>query len=222
MVIIVAAALAFAADALKNPINKNREIEKKMNILMSVGKALEISGEKNLFIESEYKKYIKEEFLVNAKGERIQGDAFNTDLKKEYAKPEQERKLPVFVCIDKDIKLYILPVRGKGLWGAIWGYVSLKDDLNTIYGTNFDHASETPGLGAQIATRNFQERFSGKKLFKNSAFVSVQVIKEGSAALDDYKVDGISGSTITSKAVGKMMLESLSNYRAFFGKFSNQ
>ncbi|MDR2027644.1 MAG: NADH:ubiquinone reductase (Na(+)-transporting) subunit C [Prevotellaceae bacterium] len=219
LVVVVAAVLAVASGALKAPQERNKEIEKKMNILTSVGKAAgaDNAGDKNAYIEEEYDKYIVEAFLVNAKGVKTEGDAFNADLKAELKKPEAERRLPVFVCDDNGSKQYIIPVRGAGLWGAIWGYISLKDDFNTVYGAVFDHAGETPGLGAEIAGSEFQKQFSGKKIYRDGKFVAVEVIKNGSVATDDYRVDGITGGTLTSKAVGKMLFDCLSNYENFFG-----
>jgi Na+-transporting NADH:ubiquinone oxidoreductase subunit C len=225
MVVIVAAALAVAAGALKAPQEKNREIEKKMNILTSVDKVRNANsaGNKNTYIEDEYKKYIVEEFLVDANGKKADSDAngkkvnaFNMDLKAELKKPEKERLLPVFVCNDNGNRRYIIPVRGAGLWGAVWGYVALNDDFNTVYGAVFDHAGETPGLGAEIATSDFQQQFKNKKIYKEGKFVSVEVLKSGSASPDEYSVDGITGGTLTSKAVEKMIRDGLSNYRNFF------
>ena len=60
---------------------------------------------------------------------------------------------------------YVIPVRGKGLWGPVWGYISLESDMNTIYGVSFGHKGETPGLGAEIETTEFQQQFIGKKIF---------------------------------------------------------
>ncbi|MDR0725797.1 MAG: NADH:ubiquinone reductase (Na(+)-transporting) subunit C [Prevotellaceae bacterium] len=218
LVVIIAAVLAVASGALKTPQERNREIEKKMNILTSVGKAANVDNEddKNAYVENEYAKYIVEAFLVNANGIKTDGDAFNVDLKAELKKPEKERLLPVFVCNNNGNRQYIFPVRGAGLWGAIWGYISLNDDFNTVYGAVFDHAGETPGLGAEIAGAEFQKQFSGKKIYRNGKFVAVDVIKNGSATPDDYNVDGITGGTLTSKAVGKMLLDCLSNYKKFF------
>jgi Na+-transporting NADH:ubiquinone oxidoreductase subunit C len=116
-----------------------------------------------------------------------------------------------FYIANKDGKeLYILPVRGAGLWGAIWGYVALNDDRNTIYGTYFDHESETPGLGGEIKTEKFQNQFIGKHVLNaEGQFVGVGIMKAGQTADGMEQVDAISGATITSKGVEAMILNSI-------------
>jgi Na+-transporting NADH:ubiquinone oxidoreductase subunit C len=220
LVIIVAAVLAYASNALKGTQEKNKIIEKKMNILMSVHKAMDAlkTSNKDKYIETEYEKYIIDEFFVNKKGERIEGKAFDVNIKDEMGKPENDRLLPVFVCNDNNELSYIVPVQGPGLWGAIWGYISLKNDFNTIYGAIFDHAGETPGLGAEIASVDFQQQFNEKKIYDGDKFTSVNVIKKDSAPLTEHSVDGISGGTITSKAVSAMIFNCLSIYGSFFEK----
>ena len=104
---------------------------------------------------------------------------------------------------------------GAGLWGPIWGYISVNADKNTVYGTDFSHASETPGLGAEITKPAFSTQFAGKQLFKNGAFKSIAVVKKGKSAEGQDYVDGISGGTITSQGVDKMLLDCLSGYSKF-------
>ena len=140
-------------------------------------------------------------------------------MKKELAKPLEEQSLPVFISSLEGSKKYIIPVYGKGLWGPIWGYVALNDDLSTIYGAVFSHKAETPGLGAEINTKEFQEQFFGKEIFKLGEFVSVSVLKSGSADPESkYQVDGISGGTITSVGVDQMLRDCLSSYEPYFKK----
>jgi len=115
-------------------------------------------------------------------------------------------------------KYYIIPVRGKGLWGPIWGYVSLTSDLSTIYGTVFDDQEETPGLGGEIKKQWFQSEFDGKKIFDNSKFVSVQVVKGGTSKDNPYGVNAISGATITSKGVEAMLEDCIKPYLSYFQK----
>lgn len=225
MVIIAAAILSSAAIVLKKPQQKNVEIEKKSNILTSVNKGLDAANaaDKNTYIEAEYEKYINESFVVNTSGERIEGDAFIVDLHKESAKADSEKQLPVFVCHDDDGSIkYVLPVRGKGLWGPIWGYVALESDMNTIYGANFDHKGETPGLGAEINQGWFQAPFKGKKLFDETGkFVSIRVVKGGATPGDLHGVDAVSGGTITSKGLEAMLHDNLSLYEKFLKNKNN-
>lgn len=214
MVILVAAILASVSMALKPRQKKNVEIEKKQNILASVN--IESTAEN---AEKIYAEKIVNEYVVNSKGEKIEGSAFETDLKKEHAKAEAERALPVYECQTKDGLKYVLPLRGTGLWGPIWGFVSLNEDMNTIYGANFDHEGETPGLGAEIATTAFESQFAGKKLFDSSGkLASIIVAKVGQMAPEEHKVDGISGGTITSKGLEKMLLDDFTSYKEFLIK----
>ena len=112
---------------------------------------------------------------------------------------------------------YVLPLSGKGLWGGIGGYLALDVDKNTIYGVNFNHESETPGLGAKIVEMPFREQFEGKHI-RNAAgeVVSVAVLKAGKHADGQEQVDAISGATITSAGVSTMLNEELvNNYKEF-------
>lgn len=217
MVIIVAAVLASVSMALKPAQKKNVEIEKKQNILASVN--IESTAET---AEAIYADKIVDEYLVNTKGEKVEGDAFTTDLKKERAKSFEEMALPVFECKTEEGTKYVLPVYGAGLWGPIWGYVSVGEDMNTIFGANFDHEGETPGLGAEISTSAFEDQFKGKEIFDNSGeLVSILVAKAGQVAPQEHKVDGISGGTITSKGLEDMLKDDFSGYEAFLNKNKN-
>ena len=216
MVVIVALLLSLAAMQLKPYQDKNIEVEKKQNILASV----HIRSTPKDAVET-YARYITDSYVVNNKGEKqADVDAFNIDLKKELGKPASERLLPIFVgTLDDKTNAYVLPVRGKGLWGPIWGYVSLLPDMNTIYGVTFDHQGETPGLGAEISTEWFQKPFQGKTIFKDSTeFVSIKVVKGGARKDDPHAVDAISGGTITSKSLEAMLDSCLVQYKPFLIK----
>jgi Na+-transporting NADH:ubiquinone oxidoreductase subunit C len=193
---------------------RNTEIEKKQSILASVNIESSVANAEEIYAEK-----IKKEYVVNVQGEQVEGDAFNVDLKKERAKPEEEMLLPVFECQTENGLKYVLPLRGAGLWGPIWGYVALNEDMNTIYGANFDHQGETPGLGAEISTDMFEKPFVGKKLFDDSGkLVSIVVAKVGQEAPAEHKVDGISGGTITSKGLEQMLLDDFTSYKEFLKK----
>ena len=103
--------------------------------------------------------------------------------------------------------------------GSIWGYVALNADKQTIYGTYFAHASETPGLGAEITNRDkFQVPFIGKKAVDGEGNVVISVVKFGKVKDETVEVDGISGGTITSNGVDAMLKNSLGFYKPFLTK----
>ncbi len=222
MVIVVAALLALASTALKPFQQRNIETEKRLDILKSIGMAQEAATapSKHSYVGDQYTKYIVEQLVINSKGELINGiEAFRIDLKVEMAKPITERNLPLFVAqLDNSTKKFIIPLLGRGLWGPIWGYISLSEDYNTIYGASFAHKGETPGLGAEISTVVFQEQFKNKMIFNNGNFVSVKVVKGGAGENNPYGVDAVSGGTITSVGLEEMIKDCLEGYQSFFVK----
>jgi len=226
MVTIVAVLLSFVAMQLQPRQLLNQEIERKQDILRSVDQAQQVSevSDKNSYIEEEFGKYITDSYVVNYQGEKIDADAFEITLEMEQQvrlAPE-ERSYPIFVYTDNGTEKYVVPVRGKGLWGPIWGYVAFDDDMNTISGAVFDHQGETPGLGAEINTEWFQKPFSGKTIFdENGNFVSIEVVKGGADPQDPHGVDAISGGTITSKGLEAMLKECLGGYVNFFQNKAN-
>lgn len=214
MVVLVAVSLTFVAVGLKPIQEDNIRIEKMQNILASV--RIRVPADKAI---ATYKKYITEVKVVNNKGEEIPGvDGFSVDMAIELKKPAAQQRLPVFIAtLDDGEKYSIVPVRGKGLWGPIWGYVSFTDDFNTIYGVTFDHKGETPGLGAEIATEDFQKQFEGKQIFDlQGDFTSIDVDKGGAPPGDKHAVDAISGGTITSRGLENMLKDCLVNYEVYF------
>ena len=149
--------------------------------------------------------------------------AFDVDMKKNMKLAENERQLPVLKCtLDDGSVKYVIPVYGAGLWGPNWCYVAVNDDGNSIYGADFSHESETPGLGARITEDAFQDQFVAKELYQDGEFKNVSVMKKGHKPTDgsDY-VDAISGATITSRGVSTMMHECLKAYDPFFKKLQS-
>lgn len=214
MVVVVALLLALVSSGLKKTQIANVELDKKKQILSSLNIQLEGQDAAEL-----YAKYIVKELVVDVnatvKADEI-GKAFSVDIIKEAAKKEADRKLPIYVAQVNSKLKYILPVRGTGLWGPIWGYIALDEDKNTVYGTYFSHASETPGLGAEIALPAFQKSFVGKHILSDAKeFVSIAVMKAGQKSEKSEQVDAIAGGTITSKGVEKMLLNCIGQYEAF-------
>lgn len=206
MVVLVAVLLAFTSESLRDYQKKNEDNDKRQQILRSI--KVSVSGDQT---ESKYNELIKESFLVNNQGQKVDGDAFTADASKMFA----ENTYPVYVAnIDGQTK-YIMAMYGSGLWGPIWGYISVNDDKNSVFGADLSHQGETPGLGAEIATPAFSSQFVGKQVFKNNEFKSIAIVKPGKTAPGQDYVDGISGGTITSVGVDHMIKNSLEGYVGF-------
>lgn len=224
LVVIVAAVLSTTAVVLKPYQTKNIETEKIQNLLAAVN--IEASFDE---AENMYKKYFKEELAINKEGAivsrydintgNLEGDIrpFAIDVKKHQAllKAGDDVAFPLYIYEKDGQKGYVIPLQGAGLWGDIWGNIALASDFNTVVGVNFGHASETPGLGAEIATKAFQEPFAGKHIYDaDGNFVSVPVRKNAV----DNEVDAISGGTITSTAVSDMLYNDLNFYQNYRNK----
>lgn len=215
MIVSIAILLSLTALLLQPRQDKNVEVEKKIQILSSIN----VSSGRSNAVEL-YDRHIKESFVINTEGKRVEGiDAFTVTLRAEQKKPLERQSLPVFIAVaDNGDTLHILPLEGKGLWGPIWGYVALKKDLSTIAGVTFDHKGETPGLGAEINTSAFESQFHDKSIFENGRFVSVRVVKGGADPNNSHQVDGISGGTITSKGLEAMVHDGLIKYEKYLSQ----
>ncbi|OUS21555.1 Na(+)-translocating NADH-quinone reductase subunit C [Nonlabens dokdonensis] len=220
LIAVVASALALTATALQPEQAENVKNEKMQNILGTVG--IEVARDS---AQIPFDKYIVERIALDSKGqERNDVDAFTVDLKKELKKDVEEQAFPLYVADIEGAKYYIVPLRGKGLWDAIWGYIALKDDVNTIKGAVFDHKAETPGLGAEITQTWFRKRFDDEKIFDDAGnFIGVSVAKgyQGGDNKDDNAIDAISGATITGDGVTDMISERLINYLPYFKNNTN-
>ena len=206
MVVIVAFLLAFVNSSLRDLQGKNVELDTKKQILSALG----IREVENA--EAKFAEVVKEDMLVAEDGSlKPYEGSFVTGYEKAY---KEKGEAHIFVCEIDGQKKYVIPVYGTGLWGAIWGYVALNDDKDTVYGTYFSHASETPGLGAEIATENFQNEFKDKNVLDGDA-IGLDVVKNGKVDKPEFQVDGISGGTITSVAVGQMLKNCMGNYTKF-------
>lgn len=230
MVIIAAALLSTAAMFLKPFQERNQAIEKMGSILISAD-IQDVETDQTI---GTFNQYVVEALIVNNEGEvvdRYTGDAmqeskaFSLDLKKElYKKSKSEEfELPLYVVEKEGVKTYVIPMRGTGLWGPVYGNMALAEDLNTIVGVTFDHEGETPGLGAEITTPMFTEQFMGKKIFDEQGnFTSIKVVKGGARSLPQseqiHAVDAISGGTITSNGVGDMIQNVVESYEPFIQK----
>lgn len=228
---LAALILSFASQSLKEKQQFNFETDMKKNILIAVGVMKEnrcFDSRQKAFVDNCdvlccYKKNI-ESFIVDSQG-KVKKDK---DLvpervlpEKEKEKPQDQRNYPVFAMKMGDkITAYSIPIIGKGLWGTIYGYIALADDLNTIKGITFYKHAETPGLGAEIETGWFTRGFKNKKILNDKGeLVSIKIIKgkvNPASPTITHEVDGISGATLTGKGVTRLLQESLALYEPYF------
>jgi Na+-transporting NADH:ubiquinone oxidoreductase subunit C len=214
--------LAFASVSLKEKQDANIALEKKTNILACV-LTLKEGDDINALYEKQVKGFVLD--FSGAVKDSMAPEA--VDLAKEYKKAPADRLLPVYEFANAEdpgkIEYAVMPVYGYGLWNNIWGFVAVKSDFSTIQGVKFQHAGETPGLGARITSDEIQERYKGKMIFENSALVSVAMQKgEGQDYSNDaHKVDGMSGATLTGKGVNNMLKDYLACYENYLKKKAN-
>ncbi|OSY88769.1 NADH:quinone oxidoreductase [Tenacibaculum holothuriorum] len=225
MVLVVGALLAFTASSLRPTIDANKRIEKQQNILYAMGvndndetSVAFVAKDK---VAEEFAKYIKKQLVIEGTNVSEDAKAYLIDIKKQQtlAKDGKTRKLPLFVG-EKDGKtFYIAPIRGKGLWDAIWGYVAMDKNM-VVQGVYFDHAGETAGLGSNIKQRYFMDDFAGEDLMKDGVFAGIRVAKGNNDPKNedkkDNEVDAIAGATITGDGVSAMIKSELRQYVPYF------
>jgi len=185
IVVIVAFLLAFVSQALKEKQDANVALDQKKQIFYAL-------NERSLS-DSEY----ETRYAANVKEAEVDGK-------------------PIYECKTEDGKLnYVIPMKGMGLWGPIYGYVAISEDKSTVVGAYFNHDSETAGLGAEIKdSQAWQEKFQGKKIFKEgSDEIALGVVKKVENTASE--VDAVTGATLTSNGVSDMLKKSLAEYVKF-------
>jgi Na+-transporting NADH:ubiquinone oxidoreductase subunit C len=217
--VVCGGALAIASQSLKPLQDANIELERKHNILATV---MELKEGDN--IEQLYASRVKER-VIDFQGNVKAGlKASTVSIAEQYKKKQEDRLLPIYEFrsqIDTtQIENAVMPVYGYGLWNNIWGFVALKSDLNTVQGVKFEHAGETPGLGARITSDDIQARYKGKMVFDGDNVLSV-VMQKGEGfdyTTDAHKVDGMSGATLTGKGVNNMLKDYFACYKNYLKK----
>jgi Na+-transporting NADH:ubiquinone oxidoreductase subunit C len=223
MVVSVAFVLSFTSESLKDLQNSNVKKEKMQNILSSVG--INVSRDES---EDLYMDYISEELSLKLDG-TIDSDieAFDINLALEVKKDSDTQRFPLYIANVENEKFYVIPLRGAGLWAEIWGYIALREDINTIKGVSFDHKSETAGLGAEITEDWFINSFNEEKIKDlQGEFVGIYVSKTNNDPENndkmDNEIDAISGATITGDGVSDMITERVQNYLPYFNNITNE
>ena len=217
IVVIVAFLLAFVSQALKPMQDANVALDKKKQILNS----LNIRDLNDAQADAKYKEVIVADRVIDEKGKVLlpgttggENAGFKLD-----SKDYKEGKLALYICRVNGETKYVVPVYGMGLWGPISGYIALNADKSTVYGVYFNHESETAGLGAEIKdNKAWQEKFQGKKLFKNGDDKAIALSVEKKVEDPTTQVDAVTGATLTSNGVRDMLHEALGKYLVFINQ----
>ena len=217
IVVIVAFLLAFVSQALKPMQDANVALDKKKQILNS----LNIRDLNDAQADAKYKEVVVADRVIDEKGKvLLPGTTGGEDAGfKLDSKDYKEGKLALYICRVNGETKYVVPVYGMGLWGAISGYIALNADKSTVYGVYFNHESETAGLGAEIKdNKAWQEKFQGKKLFKNGDDKTIALSVEKKVEDPTTQVDAVTGATLTSNGVRDMLHEALGKYLVFINQ----
>ena len=223
--IICAGLLSSSAYFLKEKQQINVEVDMKKNILKAV-QLIENEKMSQREILDSYNNYI-ESYVINSLGDFIdlpEGTSVeDIDPEKEDTKPENERLYPVYVKrAGTDISAYCIPIIGKGLWSTMYGYLALEPDLNKILGITFYKQGETPGLGSEVESDGFQNKFIGKEIWdKDDNLISIKILKlepESDSPNFKHEIAGISGATKTGEGVMNLLLKDLLKYETYFRK----
>ncbi|MCR5350883.1 MAG: NADH:ubiquinone reductase (Na(+)-transporting) subunit C [Bacteroidales bacterium] len=213
VVVVVAAILAFAAMKLKPSQEANAKAEslRQMMSAAQIKPTDELYATKNADILQLYADNIDKAYTIGLDGE--ENGTLSTDKASiglvDNLKPQDkaikagtEATLPVYIFKNG---LIVIPIYGAGLWGPIWGYVAFNQDCHTLAGAYFDHASETPGLGAKIKDEPwFREKFAGKTVAFGEE-KPFNLAKNAEATGATNAVDAITGATMTSKGLDEAL-----------------
>ncbi len=222
LTIVCGGLLALAAEGLKERQQANIELERKSNILATV-----LTLQEGDNIEELYNKRVRA-LVVDYQG-NVRTDVKATDVVvvSEFKKAPADRLLPVYEFLSESdpnkVEYVVLPMYGNGLWNLVWGFIALQSDFNTVQGVKFEHAQETPGLGARITTQEIQDRYKGKTIYEASEIISISMEKgEGKDySSDPHKVDGMSGATLTAKGINNMLADYFACYDNYLKKNQN-
>ncbi len=221
--VVCSVAVSTAAVSLKPLQVKNQILDQRLNVLAAAHLREEGQRLSAAQVDEIFQTRVRPVVVDLETGEPTDMDpaAYNLDdtmLNPDTSRPAppnpaQVQRMPRYGLVyeilgeDGDVDLVVLPVRGKGLWSTLYGFLAVGQDFNTVEGITFYQHGETPGLGGEIDNPMWKARWSGRRIYGDDGQVRLQVIKgsAGSPAEDPYRVDGISGATITGRGVSDMI-----------------
>ena len=210
--IACAVIVSVTAVSVRPEQNLNIENEKKLKILAAAGIVTDEVEKEFSKIETLYVDFASNQLVqVENNYDHIKASA-SVEASSIVPKDQdiailkrRENIAPIYVWYsdEEQIQKVVLPIRGYGLWGTLYGYISLDADLNTVKGIEYYDHKETPGLGGEVDNPVWKSDWNGKKIYDTSGEVILYVTKGPSS--EDYEIDGISGATLTSNGVTNMI-----------------
>lgn len=210
--IACAVIVSVTAVSVRPEQNLNIENEKKLKILAAAGIVTDEVEKEFSKIETLYVDFASNQLVqVENNYDHIKASA-SVEASSIVPKDQdiailkrRENIAPIYVWYsdEEQLQKVVLPIRGYGLWGTLYGYISLDADLNTVKGIEYYDHKETPGLGGEVDNPVWKSDWNGKKIYDTSGEVILYVTKGPSSK--DYEIDGISGATLTSNGVTNMI-----------------
>lgn len=221
--LVCAVLVSTAAVTLRSRQADNAELERKRNVLKAAGVAGETETLPRREVERRFASFEVVVVDLRTGQEDPSFDAAGYDVRRALTDPSASRPAPpndaqiarlphrvvVYQQRDSDgrLALLVLPVEGKGLWSTMYGFLALGPDLKTVQGLSYYEHRETPGLGGEVDNPRWKALWPGRSVFDARGQPSIAVIRgrAGSPAEDPYRVDGLSGATLTSRGVTAML-----------------
>lgn len=216
--LVCAVIVSTAAVQLRPQQSANKLLDSQTNVLKAVGML-----EPGKDVRTLFNNHIKIRLVNLETGDYVERDPQSFDYRKAMKDPELSRPLPaaddtasikrlskiapVFLAYKDGVEAggkpdyIVMPIHGYGLWSTMHAFLAVETDGNTVVGLNYYEHGETPGLGGEIESPKFKNAFVGKKLYNDQGEPAISVVKPGNAGDSDYKVDGLSGATLTSNGV---------------------
>jgi len=232
MCVICAVLVSSSAYFLRGPQERNKVLDRQRQVLsvaglMKSGEDLSAEQVQQRFEESIEKRFVNIETGQALTSEEFQSqtglDPRSYDSREASTNPALSKAAPAnnmarVIRIPNYAIVYyvveggqpaeiVLPIVGKGLWSTMYGFLALDKDTRTIRGITFYEHGETPGLGGEVDNPKWKAQWVNRKAYDENWTPQITVIKGQAGSPDEnpYKVDGLSGATLTSRGVGNLV-----------------
>ncbi|MCC7397027.1 MAG: NADH:ubiquinone reductase (Na(+)-transporting) subunit C [Planctomycetes bacterium] len=232
--VVISTMLALTANALKPAQEAAKELDRQKNMLIAAGFVAPDELKSAAELRQIFEQRVREAVVDTVDGRVVEGKtakdlaelnkkavadakASGGDLKVAAAR---YRAFAVGAGADGKPDTYILPISGKGLWSTIKGYMALEGDFNHVRGVTFYEHGETPGLGGECENPAWCAQWKGKTILDEQGHLVAVGVKKGKvdpavAAEKAHKVDGLSGSTLTSNGITRFVKSDLDAFAKY-------